>query len=200
MSKTSKFILFSIIILIIIIIAILIFYLYEKTQLDEEINENVTSDNNNITSDSDDNNITSNNEIEDFDYQEILNQYGTNNNEEVNFEIPHGESYNYKMPTDEQMVKQYLYIYKQNIYYHIEDAFNQLDDEYKASFGSLDNYKNYVQENKEFINNLVTANYSNLVVSQDEPNFINIYQFNDDNGRTYIIKETAIMKFTINIK
>ena len=157
-----------------------------------------------------DNNLTTNtssNKLEDFNMNDVLQKYTNSmvqdipgSEEEPDIEIPKGYLYDTKTLTDEQMVKKYLYIYKENIYYHIEDAYNQLDNTYKSTFGSLDNYKAYVNENKYFIDSLLTADYSEITVSKDDPNYINIYTFYDSEDRVYTIKEKAIMKFKIDIE
>lgn len=97
-----------------------------------------------------------------------------------------------------QMVYEYMKNYLYNVDYHIEKAYNLLDDEYKAEIGSLADYKKYVQENKDWIQDLDSMKYKDFSVNKEQDE--TVYSFNDYEGRKYTIKERAVMFYTINIE
>ena len=105
---------------------------------------------------------------------------------------------------DNKIVDIYLNEYKNYMIYNTEKAYNTLNKEYREKkFGTLENYKNYIQTimSLELINTEVST--YNLKVINGKKIF-NIY---DKLGNQYIIKENSIMDyeiylddFTVNIE
>lgn len=83
--------------------------------------------------------------------------------------------------------------YKEEILYNTELAYNNLDIEYRnAKFGTLGNFKEYVLNNKEKINNVKLEKYQ--ITQQD--NYTQ-YICVDQNGSYYIFRTTGIMKYIL---
>lgn len=96
---------------------------------------------------------------------------------------------------EEQMCQKYFVNYKLNIMYDMEFAFNCLDKEYRTKrFYNLDNFKSYVQQNREEINQSELRKYQvNNYGDYTE------YVCADQYGNLYIFKEESIMDFTLKL-
>ena len=156
-----------------------------------------------------------NNEIKDFDLNEMLDNYanqlsssqdssissnsGTSNNQPK--EIVRGYLFEYKSGiNDITLIRKYLANYSYLALNQIEESYQLLDTDFKSKFDSLNQYKSFLQKNAEFIYNLSKAHYENLSVTRDINEHMYIYTFTDSKGREYTIKEKAIMKYTLNIE
>ena len=112
------------------------------------------------------------------------------------------EAYNYLknyevneyIPTyvsDEDMAKIYLNDYIQKMYYDVETAYNLLDEEYRnKKFGSIDNYKNY-------INSLPNLNYKLSTYYKYEKKGYIIFGVTDQNSNVYIFKTKGVMQYSV---
>ena len=102
-------------------------------------------------------------------------------------------TFNYQNITDDFIARNYLNIYKNNALTNIEKAYNSLDEEYaKKRFGSLENYKQYVNNNKEKIQQIKIAKYQHTNQDGYEQ-----YVCIDSTGKYYIFRQTAIMQYTV---
>lgn len=95
--------------------------------------------------------------------------------------------------SDESVCRRYLANYKSNMLYNPEKAYELLDEEYRNKrFGNIDNYKSYINENKEAIRKITLDKYK----FNDKNGYIE-YIVIDNNGNYYIFKETAIMQYKV---
>ncbi len=102
-------------------------------------------------------------------------------------------TYNYKNITDEYIARTYFNTYKNNALKNVEKAYNSLDKDYaKKRFGSLENYKQYITNNKEVIEKLQITKYQHTN-NDDYEQYVCI----DSNGKYYIFRQTAIMQYTL---
>ncbi len=106
--------------------------------------------------------------------------------------------------TEEDMVKKYLNEYKNNMLFDIDEAWNNLNKEYREiRFGTIDKYKEYVE-------NIMSLSIYSMDVDKYSVSRINgnkVFNIYDKSGNQYIIKEKSIMNFevyldesTVNIK
>ena len=120
------------------------------------------------------------------DYNTEVNNYFTKEKNEANeFYIPN-------MSIDSVLQLYYTY-YKQNLNSDIEKSFNQLDEEYKkAKFDNLDEYREYIERNKDriFLSTIVKYKIENK-------NSYNLYTCVDQFNNYFMIKETAVMQYTL---
>lgn len=93
--------------------------------------------------------------------------------------------------SDEDMAKIYLNDYIKNMYSDIEKAYNSLDEEYRnKKFGSLDNYKQYV-------NSLTYPTYTlSRYYKKDTSNSI-IFGVYDKNENFFAFKTKGVMQYTV---
>lgn len=87
-----------------------------------------------------------------------------NNTVEEHLDIIRYRKYN-EIPrtyiSDQQMCNIYLNDYKNNALYRVEEAYNTMDKEYREKrFGTLEDYKAYVEKNINTIFNIKMAKYS----------------------------------------
>ena len=208
----KKYILILAVILIIIICIITGIIFFKKNNNDTNImisgNTIMDKENNEIDGD--------NNQVEDFQMDEVLEEYSEQINKEQDAEndsdldsknqndtVEPEKGYLFKYvdnPTDEEMIRKYLRNYSNLAFYDLEESFDLLDDNFKAKFDNFEQYKVYVQENAEILYNLYKEHFENIYMYRDDEQNINIYTFRDSEGRKYTIKEEAIMKYTINIE
>lgn len=93
--------------------------------------------------------------------------------------------------SDEDMAKIYLNDYIHNMYYDIEKTYNSLDEEYRnKKFGSLDNYKNYV-------NSLNYPTYTLDKYYKKEANSYIIFGVYDTNGNFFAFKTKGVMQYKV---
>lgn len=95
--------------------------------------------------------------------------------------------------TEEELVTKYLEDYKKNALNYPENAYDSLDVSYRnKKFGNIENYEQYIQENKAIIKNLQLTKY--LINSYDNyEEYICIDQYNN----YYIFHVTSVMKYTL---
>lgn len=104
--------------------------------------------------------------------------------------------YRYINISDEYMVKQYMDSFKSEIINRTEYTYNNLlESDYKEKrFGSIDKFKEYVNNNKENIENIEISKYQ-IEDYEDYKEYICIDQYEN----YYIFKEKAIMNYTFVI-
>lgn len=96
--------------------------------------------------------------------------------------------------TEEDMVKKYLNEYKNNMLFDLDEAWNNLNKEYRElKFGTKERYIDYVES---------FLSISTLSMEVDKYSVSNVYGkkvFNvyDKSGNQYIIKENSIMNYEI---
>ena len=92
---------------------------------------------------------------------------------------------------DESMVKIYLNDYIQTMYNDVEEAYDLLDNDYKAQkFSNIESYKRYV-------NNLNYSTYdveSYFKVSNEGYTIFGVY---DRNGNFYAFKTKGVMQYSV---
>mgnify|MGYP003303166667 CR=1 FL=1 len=92
------------------------------------------------------------------------------------------------------LLSTYFNKYKDDIFTNLEKAYNTLDEEYRQKkFGSIDNYKIYLQARYEEIGLSIIDSYK---ISHKDDEYTQ-YLCIDNNGNYYIFKETAIMDYSI---
>lgn len=204
----------ELIILIIITIFLIIVITGTSIFLKNKDENNTLKINNTINfnnTNTDTNSNKNENELEDFNLNNELNEYAnklnneqdaniTNNENQTTKEISKGYLYSEEKISDEEMIRKYLENYSFLAFNNVEESVNLLDSEFKAKFKNLNEYKNYINENEEYIYNLCTTPYENITTNTSYKNYIKIYTFYDNDGKKYTIKEKAIMQYTINIE
>ena len=206
--KKELIILIIITIFLIIVITGTAIFLKNKDKNNTlKINNTINFNNTNTDTNSNKNE----NELEDFNLNNELNEYAnklnneqdaniTNNENQTTKEISKGSLYSEEKISDEEMIRKYLENYSFLAFNNVEESVNLLDSEFKAKFKNLNEYKNYINENEEYIYNLCTTPYENITTNTSDKNYIKIYTFYDNDGKKYTIKEKAIMQYTINIE
>lgn len=87
----------------------------------------------------------------------------------------------------------YIAHYKSIALYNTEEAYEYLNEEYREKrFGSLENYMQYVNNNKDYISKIFIDKYQ--IIYKD--NYTQ-YTCIDTNGNYYIFRETATMQYTL---
>jgi len=110
-----------------------------------------------------------------------------------NIELNDNNSYQYKHISEDIYTEDLFNKFKEEIIYNSEIVYNQLDEEYKkVRFGSIENFKNYAKNN---IKKNVMAKLDKYQKNTKE-NYVE-YVFIDKNGKYYIFKETAVMKYSL---
>lgn len=97
--------------------------------------------------------------------------------------------------TDQYVVNSYFDEYIREALFKPEEAYNLLDEEYKKEkYDTFAKYKEYLDKNKEKIENSLIEKYS--VENYDD---YTQYTLVDNYDNTYIIKEESVMNFTIEL-
>ena len=97
--------------------------------------------------------------------------------------------------TDQYVVNSYFDEYIREALFKPEEAYNLLDEEYKKEkYDTFAKYKEYLDKNKEKIENSLIEKYS--VENYDD---YTQYTLVDNYDNTYIIKEKSVMNFTIEL-
>ena len=97
--------------------------------------------------------------------------------------------------TDQYVVNSYFDEYIREALFKPEEAYNLLDEEYKKEkYDTFAKYKEYLDKNKEKIENSLIEKYS--VENHDD---YTQYTLVDNYDNTYIIKEKSVMNFTIEL-
>lgn len=92
-----------------------------------------------------------------------------------------------------ELVQMYFNNFKNIVVQEIEKSYNLLDTEYREKkFGNIEEYKKYVENNKEIIFGSILASYQ-VQKNGENTRYICI----DTNGNYYIFNETAIMDYTV---
>lgn len=95
--------------------------------------------------------------------------------------------------TSQDMIRLYLEIYKRLALGFPELSYEYLDDEYKSKrFGSLEEYKSYISENKDYINGLNAIQYKST-----ESDTSVEYIIMDNKENYIIINEKEPLKFKV---
>lgn len=105
-------------------------------------------------------------------------------------------TFEYKVSIDDsEIAKEYFENYKYTILYDTEYAYDILDKEYKEKrFSGIDNFKEYIEDNREAIEKAVLSEYS---VDYEESS--TKYALHDTYNNYFIIKANSIMNFTIKL-
>lgn len=123
-----------------------------------------------------------------YDNNKIVAKITDNDIEKNNF-----NTYNYSNITDEYMAKQYFSDYIDNVKNNISEAYDSLDMDYaKKRFGNINSYTRYIEKNKEKLQSAALQKYQ-----FKEYNNYNQYVLIDQYNNYYIIRETAIMQYSI---
>lgn len=169
MTKINKRLLAMIVVLIIIIVIIILLLNIFRKNANKE--DNFQSEIGNVVyekgpADLDKNSITGKNEYNEFEFATV---------------------------TEEELMIKYLEDYKKKALDYPEEAYNLLDILYRnKKFGSIGNYKKYIEENKFIMENLQLTKY--LINSYDGyEEYICVDQYNN----YYIFRATAVMKYTL---
>lgn len=95
--------------------------------------------------------------------------------------------------TDEQISIKYFNDYKNLLSDDIEKLYNRLDEQYRERcFGSLENFQQYVNSNKDSLNNSTLSKYQ-VNTKDDYIQYICL----DENGNYYIFNATAVMQYDL---
>lgn len=95
--------------------------------------------------------------------------------------------------TNEDSAKDYINLYKRLILGDIEEAYKLLEESYKtAKFGSIDNFRKYVEKNKKEIIRIRVEKYQ---VAQKDG--YTQYVCIDQNENYYIIREKGMLDYTL---
>lgn len=124
------------------------------------------------------------------EYQEVFKYsddtseitFDTDKKNVINVNIEY-KSYNYwsfNQVTEEQLARRYYEDFKMNILYFPEDAYGKIDEKYKKErFGTLENYKKYLQKYQELIEEAVLSEYSiDNIGEYTEITLVDTYQNN----------------------
>lgn len=134
---------------------------------------------------------------------EYMDKYGYNNTDgnasididESDIEVKTYNKFNYRNINDEIMSKNYFSNYKTNMLSNPSTAYDKLDKQYREKrFGNLENYTNYIKENKEELSKITISKY--VVNKYDD---YTEYVCKDKYDNLYIFKETAIMQYTLTL-
>lgn len=95
--------------------------------------------------------------------------------------------------SEEQICLQYYYDYLDMLRNDIDKLYYKLDENYRNSkFGSIENFKEYINNNKEVLLKAVLSKYQ-----IDKKDDYKAYIFLDEVGRYYIFYSTAAMKYSL---
>ena len=121
----------------------------------------------------------------------IFKQADNKQYEEIKYNKYNEISYAYI--NDQQLCNIYLMDYKSKMINNLEEAYKQLEEEYRQKrFGSLENFKSYIAKNEEKIYGIKLVKYE---VKQGKDG--NTYTCIDQYGNYYIFNEIAIMQYSV---
>ena len=101
--------------------------------------------------------------------------------------------YKYENISDEEYLSDLIISCKMELLYSIKDLYNKLDDEYKKNrFSTIDELKEYAEENKKEITNMKLYKYQKNVYDE----YVE-YICIDNNNRYYIINENSTLNYKI---
>lgn len=133
--------------------------------------------------------------------QEYLQKHGysevkVGDSIDINIESIENKNYNtfeYKFIEDNTIAMEYFNNYKYTMLYNVDKAYEMLDKTYREKrFGSLEEYKKYVQENYNSLSKCVVSKYQVEEVSGAKnyvclDNFENYYVFKQNNISNYTL-------------
>lgn len=94
---------------------------------------------------------------------------------------------------DKELVNWYYEDYKIKALYFSEEAYESLDEEYRNKrFGSIENYRQYITDNKAQLQNSAVKEYN----SSEKEGYTQ-YVVVDTSGNYYIFKSTGVMEYTV---
>ena len=157
------------------------FYVYAENQNNDKLLYNVILDVDNMT------------------YSIKLLQYADytrlSKDDDVGIEKNSNNVFEYSKTTDEQMSKNYFYDFKNLIVNNSQYAYDKFDDEYsKKRFGSIFEFQEYINNNKNELYNLTIKKYSVNITNEYTE-----YICQDQYGRNYIFKVTNVMDYTVQL-
>lgn len=95
--------------------------------------------------------------------------------------------------SDEEIAKEYFYIYKINALHNSKRAYELVDSNYKEScFKDINQYVKYIEKNRIDVSNAEVSKYK-VNIEDGYKQYICL----DSNGKYYIFKEDTIMNFTV---
>ena len=125
------------------------------------------------------------NNINDIKYNSTVQEIIPNDN----------NTYVYTITSQEFLMDKYINYYKTSALYDIESAYNLFDKDYRdKKFGSIDEYRKFVENNKEKIFSSRLYSYQTKY-DGDKNRYICL----DQNGSYYIFKENSIMDYTVQL-
>ena len=122
--------------------------------------------------------------------EENINSYSTDLTE-----IPKNNynTFNFVNVEDTTVINDYLANFKNVLISDINSSYELLDDDYKtAKFGSVDEYREYVNNNINYLLSITVDKYKKDVTENGTQ-----YTCIDKNGNYYIFEETAIMQYKV---
>lgn len=138
-------------------------------------------------------------EIYPYDYIKNKNYLNIEENKSINFGEQESiasngyNSYIYQVADEETIAKDLFENYKNNLIYDIERAYELLDGEYRdKKFGNIDNFKNYIKNNRNKITKMYITNYKN-----QSYNDYNQYMCLDNNKDYYIFDITSMTNYKV---
>lgn len=157
------------------------FYVYAENQNNDKLLYNVILDVDNMT------------------YSIKLLQYADytrlSKDDDVGIEKNSNNVFEYSKTTDEQMSKNYFYDFKNLIVNNSQYAYDKFDDEYsKKRFGSIFEFQEYINNNKNELYNLTIKKYSVNITNEYTE-----YICQDQYERNYIFKVTNVMDYTVQL-
>lgn len=110
-----------------------------------------------------------------------------------NISFDENKKVNYLEYNTPAKIERYYNYYIDLVQYDSEEAYNLLDKEYREKrFGSLDNFKNYINENKDKISKIEAKKYARYYYDGYTQ-----YVVIDNNEDYYIFNEISTMNYTI---
>ncbi|MDO5556966.1 MAG: hypothetical protein Q4G05_01795 [Clostridia bacterium] len=120
-------------------------------------------------------------------------------NDEVNegmasgIELNSSNKYEPSVINNETMSIYLMEDYKENIKFYIDEAYNSLKEEYRNKrFGSIENFKKYVEGNKDRISDINVKEYAVDNVQNSKK-----YIIKDQEDNYYVFEETAVMNYSL---
>lgn len=112
---------------------------------------------------------------------------------ETKIEVNKNNTFSTYYATNEDNVKDYINLYKRLALGNPEEMYELLDEDYKtAKFGSLSNFKKYIEENREQVIGIRAEKYQ-VTKNNDYTQYVCI----DQNGKYYIFRETSVMNYAV---
>lgn len=130
--------------------------------------------------------------LEKHGYQEV----NVGDKVEINIESIENKNYNtfeYKFIEDDTIAMEYFNNYKYTMLYNTDKAYEMLDQEYREKrFGSLEEYKQYVQQNYNSLSKCIISKYQ-----VEKNNGVKNYICLDNFENYYIFKQNSISNYTL---